>query len=108
MTRCDYFKQKYSYPDSTQGQQEMKSNTIYLGIQSSLKYVLVNSKKKFKLSCYVGLKGLFTISQNGLMYNVANPYKPEAAAYETKKFNYGFISMRIAIKQDIMQLLLLL
>lgn len=92
---CDYFKQKYSYPDTTvspQGQQEMKSNTIYLGLQSSLKYDIIHSKKKFNLSYYLGLKGLLILSQNGLMYNVADPYKPNDIAGETKQFNYGLIS----------------
>lgn len=88
----DYFKQKYSYPDSLQGQQEMKSNMVYLGIQSSMKYVLLHSKKKFALSYYLGLKGLLALSQKGSVYNVADPYKPNDAADETKVLNYGLIS----------------
>ena len=92
---CDYFKQKYSYPDttiSTHGQKEMQSNTLYLGMQSSLKYDITHSKKKFNLSYYLGLKGLMILSQNGLMYNVADPYKPNDIASQTKFFNYGLIS----------------
>ena len=89
---CDYFKQKYSYPDNTRGQQEMKSNTLYLGIQSSMKYDITHSKKKFNLSYYLGLKGLFAVSRNGLMYNVYNAYMPNNVASETKFFNYGLIS----------------
>jgi hypothetical protein len=89
---CDYFNQNFSYPDSSQGEQKMKSNSIYLGMQSSLKYAIVRSKKKFKLAYYVGLKGLYVLSQNGSMYNIVDPYMPNNITAVTKNFNYGIIS----------------
>jgi len=88
----DYFQQEYSYPKNTLVQETIISSVFYAGLQSSVSYKIIDSKKNFNLVYYIGLKGLLETSQNGYMYNVVDAYNPNEIATQTKSFNYGFIS----------------